>query len=172
MCSGRQPCTAMKLRLRGHCDWDRRLPFGGLPVPPLTSRENANHSVALTRSASRNSSTPYHDIPEMQADPPPCQPHPKNCIAHPKNCAASIPNGIFSCSPLRFISSTNGARTEQAGRSPGATAEKAVHQTGAIMIMHHLLTIVIAMLQEQLLWHDRHVAIHSLFAQAEKTKRG
>jgi hypothetical protein len=37
--------------------------------------------------------------------------------------------------------------------------------------MHHLLTIVIAMLQEQLLWHDRHVAIHSLFAQAEKTKR-
>jgi hypothetical protein len=38
--------------------------------------------------------------------------------------------------------------------------------------MHHLLTIVIAMLQEQLHWHDRHVAIHSLFAQAEKTKRG
>ena len=38
--------------------------------------------------------------------------------------------------------------------------------------MHHLLTIVIAMLQEQLLWHDRHIAIHSLFAQAEKTKRG
>jgi len=39
------------------------------------------------------------------------------------------------------------------------------------MTMHHLLTIVIAMLQEQLHWHDRHVAIHSLFAQAEKTKR-
>jgi len=37
------------------------------------------------------------------------------------------------------------------------------------MTMHHLLTIVIAML---LLWHDRHIAIHSLFAQAEKTKRG
>jgi hypothetical protein len=64
------------------------------------------------------------------------------------------------------------ADREQAGRSPGATAEKAVHQTGAIMTMRHLLTIVIAMLQEQLFWHDRHVAIHSLFAQAEKTKRG
>ena len=28
------------------------------------------------------------------------QPHPKNCIARPKNCAASIPNGLFTCSPF------------------------------------------------------------------------
>jgi hypothetical protein len=64
------------------------------------------------------------------------------------------------------------ASAHHCARARNQTGAGARNQTGAIMTMHHLLTIVIAMLQEQLLWHDRHVAIHSLFAQAEKTKRG
>src|SRR6202022_4804889 len=38
--------------------------------------------------------------PVRRPDPSRVQPHPKNCIAHPKNCAASIPNGLFTCSPF------------------------------------------------------------------------
>ena len=82
------------------------------------------------------------------------------CVEEPERMISKGPDRGH-CSPKLLL--------RERLRETGAGAR---NQTGAIMTMHHLLTIVIAMLQEQLLWHDRHIAIHSLFAQAEKKKRG